>query len=82
MDRQTFTDKEVMELAESFTMLKVDCTAPDANVQALMNRFRVTGMPTLIFLSKAGEELEELREIGFIPPDEFVASMQLALETE
>ncbi len=82
LDRQTFTDKEVTELAESFTMLKVDCTKPDANVQAFMERFDVTGMPTLVFISESGQQLEELREIGFIPPDEFLASMRLALEAE
>lgn len=82
LDRVTFTDKEVTASAESFTMLKVDCTTPDAATQAFMDKFKVTGMPTLIFISKSGEQLPDLREIGFIPPDEFLQSMQTTLQSE
>ena len=82
LDRQTFTDKDVTEAAKSFTMLKVDCTAPDATTQAFMDQFNVTGMPTLVFISKSGEQLDELREIGFIPPDKFLQSMEKALAAE
>ena len=80
LDRETFTDARVVELAKSFIMIKVDCTAPDESIRKLMQRFNVTGMPTLIFLSKSGQELTDLREIGFVGPDKFVQSMQKALE--
>ena len=81
LDSQTFTDKDVTETAELFTMLKVDCTKPDAAIQAFMDTYKVTGMPTLIFISASGIELEELREIGFLPPDKFLASMLQTLKT-
>ncbi|MBN1467007.1 thioredoxin fold domain-containing protein [candidate division KSB1 bacterium] len=80
LDRHTFTDRAVTETAESFIMLKVDCTTPDDATQAFMDRFRVTGMPTLVFLTKSGDEIEELREIGFVPADKLLASMQKTLE--
>jgi len=82
LDRETFTDISVTEAAKSFTMLKVDCTKPDATTQVLMDQFNVTGMPTLVFISKSGEQLDELREIGFIPPDKFLQSMEKALAAE
>jgi len=82
LDRLTFSDDAVAERAASFTMVKVDCTAPDAATLALMESFRVSGMPTLIFLSKSGTELEELREIGFIAAEPFLSSMDKTLSAE
>lgn len=82
LDRLTFTDKQVTAAAESFTMLKVDCTKPDAATQAFMDQFKVTGMPTLVFISKSGERLPDLREIGFTPPDKFLQSMQQTMQAE
>ncbi|NIA31686.1 MAG: thioredoxin fold domain-containing protein, partial [Actinobacteria bacterium] len=62
LDRQTFSDPQVVALAKSFTMIKVDCTAPDAQTKKFMQTFKVTGMPTLVFLSKSGKEVDKLRE--------------------
>ena len=82
LDRVTFTDKAVMAAAEDFTMLKVDCTKPDAATQTFMDQFKVTGMPTLVFISKSGRQIENLREIGFTPPDKFLQSMQETLRAD
>jgi thiol:disulfide interchange protein DsbD len=82
LDRLTFSDDAVAERSASFTMVKVDCTAPDDATLELMEFFRVSGMPTLIFLSKSGTELEELREIGFIAAEPFLASMEKTLSAE
>ncbi|NOY59248.1 MAG: thioredoxin fold domain-containing protein [Calditrichaeota bacterium] len=82
LDRQTFSDPQVVALAKSFTMIKVDCTAPDAQTKKFMQTFKVTGMPTLVFLSKSGKEIDKLREIGFIGTSKFLKSMNTALATE
>ncbi len=82
LDRQTFTHKDVQSLAESFTMLKVDCTNPDAETRAFMEEFNVIGMPTLVFISDQGHYFEELREMRFIPPDIILESMQKTLNVE
>jgi len=80
LDRETFSDDAVIELAKQFTMIKVDCTAPDEATRKFMKKFHVSGMPTLVFLSRSGKEINSLREIGFIGPQKFVSSMQKALE--
>ena len=79
LDRETFTNKAVAETAKSFTMLKVDCTKPNAATQAFMDKYKVTGMPTLVFIARSAKELQELREIGFVPPDKFLNSMKKTL---
>ena len=80
LDRVTFTDSRVVELAKSFTMIKVDCTKPDHTVQSFKDRFHATGMPTLVFINPKGEEIESLRKVGYIGPDKFLESMKAALE--
>lgn len=76
LDRETFRDPAVVEMAKSWTMIKVDCTSPDQATREFMNRFTVAGMPTLVFIDKSGKEVPELREIGFIGVREFVERMK------
>lgn len=80
LDKETFSDSRVQEQFAGFTILKVDCTKPDAKTRAFMERFAVTGMPTLLFLTPAGEEIADLREVGFVSPEKFLASLQRALQ--
>lgn len=80
MDRETFEHPAVIEKAEEFTMIKVDCTAPDENVRTFMNQFEVTGMPTYIFITTDGTELKELREIGYVEYDKFVDKMEATVD--
>lgn len=79
MDRTTFTDPRVGELSDQFKMIKVDCTLPDRETQALMQRFGVNGMPTLVFLDASGKEIKELREIGYIGPEKFVEYLKIVM---
>ena len=82
LDRTTFSDADVVEKAKQFTMIKVDCTAPDKTILAIMDKYKVSGMPTLIFISKTGRVLTNLTEIGFIDGNEFLTSMDEALMSE
>ena len=82
LDRETFSDKTISEKAKSFNMVKIDCTTPDANIRSFMNKYNVTGMPTLLFISKTGTEITDLREIGFIGPSDFLKSMDKTLAQE
>jgi len=82
LDRQTFSNKEVVEKAKLFTMIKVDCTAPDKYTKEIMEQYKVSGMPTLVFISKTGHTLKNLNEIGFIGANDFIQSMEKALTAE
>ncbi len=82
LERQTFNDAKVVAAFSEFTLVKVDCTKPDANTRAFMTKFNVSGMPTLIFLTPQGEEIKELREIGFVSADKFLNSLHTAAKYE
>jgi len=79
MDRKTFSDPRVMKKSEQLTMVKVDCTTPNRTVQDFMNRFHVTGMPTLLFLDRAGKGIDSLRAIGFVDAETFLRHIETAL---
>lgn len=79
MDRETFKNELVVEKAKQFTMVKVDCTAPDKNIRSFMDKFEIIGMPTFVFITKEGKELEELREIGFVEYAKFLEKMDKTL---
>jgi len=79
MDRTTFVDSAVVELSKQFTMIKVDCTNPTADVTVLMKKFNVVGLPTLVFIDPSGEERQELRAVEYLGSEKFVARMNQIL---
>ena len=78
LDADTFTDPDVAKDAERFVTLKLDLTSPADGSEAARaaNRFRILGVPTIIFLSPAGEEASDLRLEGFEAPSGFIARMK------
>jgi thiol:disulfide interchange protein DsbD len=82
MDRKTFADDQVIDNASKFKMVKVDCTTPDEPIRTFMEQFQVTGMPTLVFLDRRGNELTHLREVGYIGPDRILDYMDQVLSLD
>ena len=79
MDKRTFTDPRVVERSKSFLTLRVDLTRTGSpEVEKLAQDFRIVGVPTFVFLDSNGKERPELRQVGFVPADEFLALMQRA----
>ena len=79
LDRRTFSDPRVVEKSRAFTMLKVNCTSPDERSARLIKKYKVSGLPTVTFISAKGNELNSLRLVGFLGPDEMAKRMEEAL---
>ncbi|MGQ9558900.1 MAG: protein-disulfide reductase DsbD family protein [Candidatus Oleimicrobiaceae bacterium] len=75
MERTTFRHPEVVLRSRELVMVKVDCTAPRAIEQALMRQFKVSGMPTLVFLEPDGRERTDLRAVGALEAEELLARL-------
>ena len=73
LDRDTYGDRAVNELAGRFICVKVDAERH----QALAGRYGVRGYPTVIFLNYEGSVDEKV--VGYRPPDQFLRAMQLVL---
>jgi thiol:disulfide interchange protein DsbD len=74
MDRTTYTDDDVQREAERFEMFKADITRETEAVDALVAMYDVQGVPTVIFVDSAGNEVERL--VGYVGPEEMLAAMR------
>lgn len=80
MDKITFTDPSVIKFSEQFHLLKVDLTSSASpEVIHLKNQFNIKGVPSILFIDKNGDEISELRTLGFEKPELFLAKMNTAL---
>ncbi len=79
LDTKTFSDATVADRSGQFVMVRVDCTSVTAGRTALMKRFKISGLPTVVFLTPAGRELPDLRQSGFLGPSEMAERMDKAL---
>ena len=78
LEQITFHDPKVVKAAESFSMLKVDLTRKgDPLHQILLNRYKVRGVPTVVFLGPDGKEIESLRVVTFEKPEVLIEKMKL-----
>lgn len=81
MERRTFSSPPVIAKAKQFSTLQVDLThSTRPKTRSLMERYRIKGVPTVIFLDRRGEEIEGLRFHEVIKPEEFLKRMERALE--
>ncbi|HQR45169.1 MAG TPA: cytochrome c biogenesis protein CcdA [Thermoanaerobaculia bacterium] len=72
LEHKTFTDPDVIAAGRAWTFLKADLTRTGSpEVEALKEKWRIQGVPTLIFLGPDGKEAGE-RVVGFEPPETFV----------
>lgn len=71
LDEETYVVPEVIERVDKFVRLKLDFTKETEWVKDMKRKYRITGMPTVIFIDGEGEELT--RFTGFKPADEFIA---------
>lgn len=70
LDALTFSDPEVIELSKEFETYKADMTKSlSPEVEALRNRFKIVGVPTVLVLNSKGEEIERIT--GFVNAEEF-----------
>jgi thiol:disulfide interchange protein DsbD len=75
LDRETYSDPEVREALEGFIAIKVDFTREDAATRALQERYRLVGLPTILFFDRRGDEIPGKRLTGFVPPGRFLAHL-------
>jgi len=74
MERTTYANAAVRTEAERFAMLKADITVETPPVLALVDRFAVQGVPTIILLDGSGHEVRRL--VGYVGADQLLAAMQ------
>ena len=70
LDALTFTDPKVIELSKEFETYKADLTKSlSAEVEALREKYKIVGVPTVLILNSSGEEMNRIT--GFVNAEEF-----------
>ncbi len=75
MERFTFSDPGVQAKLAGFTLLKADVTANSADDKALLARFGLFGPPGIIFFEAGGQEIKNVRVVGFQDATKFTTSL-------
>ena len=79
LEQRTFSDPRVREALRRRSLYKADLTrGGSAEVAELSKRYRILGVPTVIFLDEHGREKEDLRLVGFEGPDQFLQRLEKA----
>ena len=81
LEHFTSTDAQVIALSERFVPVMIDATdGNDPVANALLKKYDVKGLPTVLFLAPDGTVDEALTLTGFEPATPFLARMQAALD--
>ncbi len=80
LEQNVFPQPAIRTLLDRMIPVKIDATSPDdEKVNALLKRFGIVGLPTLLILRPDGTELTALRTVGFISPEHLEKKLRSAL---
>lgn len=75
MAKDTFADPRVMSKAGNFVAVKIDATNDeDPAVTAVMDKYKVKGLPTVLLIDSTGKERKRFTE--FVGPDRFLNEIE------
>jgi len=71
MQHGAFVDPGVIAALANTVLLQADVTANDAEDQALLKHFGIYGPPSIMFFDASGQELTDLRVVGYMDARDF-----------
>jgi thiol:disulfide interchange protein DsbD len=74
MDHSTFVDPAVVEESKRFVRMKADLTAQDDRNAALMQQFRIQGVPTILLIDSNGKIRNQ--KVGYIGAKEMLDNLR------
>jgi len=80
MERNTFAEPRIQALFSQIQPLQADVTANDIVDKALMSKYGIIGPPAILFFDRSGNELRNLRLIGYFDPEDFATHLARVLE--
>lgn len=78
MEKYTFSEPGVRAALQDMILLQADVTANDEADKALLRRFKLVGPPSIMFFDKSGQEIRQLRLVGFLEAKEFLKRVKAA----
>lgn len=72
MEKVTFKNPDVQKALEDFEFLAIDVTHLDAEKSAILKKYKVLGLPTILIFDSKGNWLEQLTVTQFMSPKEML----------
>ncbi len=79
MERFTFSDPRIHARLTDAVLLKIDVTAGTPDDMALLQRFSLFGPPGILFIDRQGNDIQDIRIIGFQNKDDFLTILDAVL---
>ena len=79
LEKKVFSAPEVVKLSKNFVTVRVDLTTRHPQQELLQKRYRVRGVPTVIFLNRQGVEETGLRIESYINKEAVLKRMRQAI---
>jgi thiol:disulfide interchange protein DsbD len=79
LEEHTFTDPRVRSIAQGYTLLKFDATRDSVELRTLKKKYKIQGLPTLIFVNKDGVWIDALTLTQFEKSSEFLIRLEKGL---
>ena len=76
LEDYVFTNERVEALSQNFELLKFDATKDSVEFKTLQERYRIKGLPHVVFYSAAGKQLVEFTLNQYESPDKFQHRME------
>ena len=77
LDHVTFRHPDVVEAMKSVATLRVDATGDvSQDAQALLDQYKIYGVPTVLLFDRSGTEHTDLRLLGFVDPKAFLERLK------
>ena len=77
-EHETFSDPLIKPLLGKMRLLQADVTNNDQLDIELQDKMAVLGLPSILIFDAKGNELKQLRVVGFQPPAQFKAIIEQA----
>jgi thiol:disulfide interchange protein DsbD len=80
MDKKVFSDPEIVKMSRDLTAVRVDLTQRHSLQNELLERYQVSGVPTIIFINRAGLEEKAMRIESYVSRNEVLKKMKKLIE--
>lgn len=80
LDAHTFPDPLVVAELRRVIAARLDFTLMEDQHQEISDRYKVLGLPTILFLRGDGTEIDNSRITGFLEPEDFARHMRAVLD--
>ena len=71
-EKYTFSDAKVQQKLGEMVVIQVDMSRNSAENDAIMQRFQILGLPTILFFDEQGQEISRMRVTGFLDAEQFL----------